>query len=269
MIIKEHILPTPDIFKRNIKIRVALPEKISQPIPMMIVHDAQNFFDVWSGIETKIGTITLLDKMFQEGLTPIALVGIDTWESRELLDRFTDLSPWESSDLFKYIPGWTDVKVSSAGGRGDFYADFVVNTVIPFVEQNYNIGGSPQMRGIGGSSMAAMESLYIGTKYNRLFTRFAFMSPALWCFKKEFMNYLQMISSFKNQDRIYMDIGRKESSDPLYRDFPQEYLEGADWIYGVLKTKCLDILYRIDEEGEHNMPSIARHLPLMFRYLWS
>ncbi|MGL5956034.1 MAG: alpha/beta hydrolase-fold protein, partial [Brevinema sp.] len=141
MIVTEHILPTPEVFKRSIKIRVALPENCSHQIPMMIVHDAQDFFDVWQGAETKTGTLSLLDKMFQEGLPPLALVGLDTWDTRELLDRFTDYSPWESSDLFRYIPGWTDVTVTSAGGRGDLYADFIAGEVIPFVENQYRIGG--------------------------------------------------------------------------------------------------------------------------------
>ncbi len=166
------------------------------------------------------------------------------------------------------MPSSTDLAVDVAGGRGDLYADFVVQDVIPFVEKNYNIGGSAEMRGVGGSSMAGMTSIYIGTKYNEFFSKFGFMSPALWCFKSEFKSYLPTVNNFKKDDRIYMDIGRKESSDPLYTRFPEEYLEGADYIYSILKDKCGNILYNIDNDGEHTMPSITKHLPIMLRYLW-
>ena len=268
---KKHIFKAPEVFKRDIVVRVALPDsyKSTDNISMMIAYDAQNFFDAWEEPETKTGTLQILDKLFEEGLSPMALVGIDTWKDRTNLDRFTDLSPWTSDKLLAYLPSWTDIKVKSAGGRGDLYADFVIKTILSFVESEYNIGGSADKRGIMGSSMAAIASLYVGTKYNELFTRFGILSPALWCFKEECTTYLESISPFKSRDRLYMDIGRKESSDPTYKDFNKEYLDGANTIYELLKDKVPNINFQIDEEGEHNMPSISRHLPFMFRYLWS
>ena len=270
MQIFEHSFNAPKELKRNITVRIALPDNYSkdETIPFMLFHDAQNFFDVWQAPETKTGTLTMLDNLFKEGLQPFALVGIDTWQDRTYLERFTDFSPWQSSSLFQYIPGWTDVAVSSAGGRGDIYADFIIQDIIPSIEKKYSIGGSAKMRGIGGSSMAAMASIYIGTKYNTIFSRFGFMSPALWCFKDEFTQYISTIEPFKKYDRIYMDIGRKETSDVTYKDFEKIYLEGADIIYQLLKEKSQNILYYIEEEGEHNMLSIRRRLPMMFRYLW-
>ena len=271
MKIHEHIFKAPEVFKRDIVVRVALPDNYNPKdnIPMMIAYDAQNFFDAWEEPETKTGTLQILDKLFKEDVPPMALIGIDTWKDRTNLDRFTDLSPWTSDKLLAYLPSWTDLKVKSAGGRGDLYADFVIKTVLPFVESEYSIGGSADKRGIMGSSMSAIASLYVGTKYNELFTRFGILSPALWCFKEECTSYLESISPFKSGDRLYMDIGRKESSDPAYKNFSKEYLEGAHTIYGLLKDKVPNINFQIDEVGEHNMPSISRHLPLMFRYLWS
>ena len=271
MKVYEHVFKAPEVFKRDIVVRVALPDNYNPKdnIPMMIVHDAQNFFDAWEGPETKTGTLKILDKMFTEGLPPIALVGIDTWKEITYLDRFTDLSPWTSDKILSYLPSLTDLKVTSAGGRGDFYADFVVKTVLPDIESKYNIGGSADKRGMMGSSMAAIASLYIGTKYNELFSRFGILSPALWCFKEDCTVYLKSIAPFKSGDRLYMDIGRKETSDPMYKDFNKEYLEGAHVIFGLIKDKVPNINFQIDEEGEHNMPSTSKHVPIMFRYLWS
>lgn len=271
MKVYEHIFIAPEIFKRDIVVRVALPDnyRSNDNIPMMITYDAQNYFDAWEEPETKTGTLQILDKLFTEGLAPIALVGIDTWKDRTNLDRFTDLSPWTSDKLLSYLPSWTDVKVKLAGGRGDLYAEFVVKTILPSIESEYNIGGSADKRGMMGSSMAAISSLYIGTKYNELFSRFGILSPALWCFKEECTTYLKSITPFKAGDRLYMDIGRKESSDPAYTDFNKEYLDGAQVIYGLLKDKVPNINFQIDEDGEHNMSSISRHIPFMFRYLWS
>lgn len=271
MLITSHSLKAPEVFGRDITIRVALPETYdkNRPLPLMLMHDGQNFFDVWEGDETKSGALPMLDRLFKEGLRPFALVGIDTWKERTRLDRFTDYSPWRSSDLLKYIPSWTDVTVDSVGGRGEAYAEFVTQTILPFIESSYPIGGSPELRGMGGPSMAALASLYIGTQYLDLFSRFAFLSPALWCFEKEFTAYLKKIPPFKKGDRVYMDIGRKESSDPAVEEFPKVYLEGAHLIYNALKEKAPNIMFYIDEEGEHNIPSISRRLPTAFRYLWS
>ena len=271
MKIFEHELPTPEIFKRKMVVRVALPDNYtpSQKIPFMLLHDAQNYFDTWEGAETKTGTIQILDKLFTEGFPPLALVGVDSWQDRTHMDRFTDLSPWESSECFDYLPSYTDVLVTKAGGRGDQYADFIVQKIIPFVEKRYSIGGNVQKRGIGGSSMAAMASMYIGTKYNNLFSRFSFMSPALWCFEKDFTKYLKDIAPFKDGDKIYMDIGRKETSDPAYKGFEKVYLDGAQNIYNLLKDKAPNISFLIEAEGEHNMPSISKRMAQMFRYLWN
>ncbi len=239
MKVYEYSLPAPEVFKRDIIVRVAVPEGVYRTIPMLIMHDGQNFFDVWDRPEKKTEALDMLDIMFEEGLPPFALVGIDTWEFRTHFDRFTDFSPWNSKDLFKYIPTYTDVVVDSAGGRGDQYADFVCNEIIPFVEGAHNIGGSPEMRGIAGQSMGAMATIYIGTKYNELFTKFGLLSPALWCFKEEFKSYMADIKPFKKGDRIYMDMGRQESSDPEYEDFPREYLCLLQEVFPATVTKCL------------------------------
>ncbi|MGL4388511.1 MAG: alpha/beta hydrolase [Brevinema sp.] len=271
MHIHKHTLKAQETLGREIVIRIAIPENRDQQktLPLMLVHDAQNFFDIWEKPETKTGTIQKLDQLFEEGLTPFVLVGIDTWQDRRQLDRFTDFSPWISNDLFEYIPSWTDVTVDKAGGRGDIYADFIIQKVLPLIEQEYSIGGSALLRGIGGSSMAAMISIYMGSKYNQLFSKFAFLSPALWCFEKEFSSYLIDIKPFKAGDRIYMDIGRKESSDPATKNFPEIYLQGANFIYDNLKNKAPNIMFAIDEHGEHNMPSISKRFPTALRYLWS
>lgn len=271
MRITSHSLKAPEVFGRDITIRVALPDAYDEkePLPLMLMHDAQNFFDLWEGDETKSGALPMLDRLFKEGLRPFALAGIDTWKDRTRLDRFTDYSPWRSSDLLRYIPSWTEVETDAAGGRGEAYAEFVTQTILPFIEGRYPVGGSAALRGIGGSSMAAMASIYIGGQYPGLFSRFAFLSPALWCFEKEFTRYVQNIPPFKKGDRVYMDIGRKESSDPAVEDFPKMYLEGAQLIYNALGAKAPNIMFYIDEEGEHSIPSICRRLPMAFRYLWS
>jgi predicted alpha/beta superfamily hydrolase len=44
-------------------------------------------------------------------------------------------------------------------GGGKVFSDFVTDTVIPYVEQNYNTNS---IRGIAGSSSGGIEAFYIG-----------------------------------------------------------------------------------------------------------
>lgn len=272
MKIINHKFSTFQKLQRDLIVRVALPDNLStdNSIPLLLTHDAQNIFDIWHGEETKTFLLPKLDKMFAEGFPPFALIGVDTWETgtgyQEKLERFTDFSPWKSSCLFQYLPSWPDNIIQEVGGRGDIYADYLINTILPFVEKEYSIGGCSRLRGIAGSSMGAMISLYIGTKYNELFSYFGFLSPALWCFKQEYINYLQTIPSFKINDKIYIEIGRKESSDPQYTQFNQEYLEGAYTIFDLLKNKAPNLVFAIDENGEHDMPSISTHFLHMIKF---
>jgi len=274
MQVTHHYFSSSEELNRELTAWVALPINLNleKPLPVLYTHDAQNIFDIWDYKETKTFILPYLDKLFSQGFPPFAIVGIDTWNTnnsyKEKLERFTDFSPWKSQKLLQYLPSWPKDINYKIGGRGNIYSQYLANEIIPFIEQEYNIGGVSQLRAIAGFSMGAMISLYIGTEYNDLFSKFGFLSPALWCFKEEYIQYLSTIKPFKPSDKIYIDIGRKETSDILFSQFNQEYLDGAYKIFDLLKNKASDLLFYIDEYGKHDMPSISRHFIKMIHYFW-
>ncbi|MGL4524690.1 MAG: alpha/beta hydrolase [Spirochaetia bacterium] len=273
-----HEFETHTIFGRNLKVRVAIPPvPEGLEVPMLIVHDGQEFFDTWAQQcpETYSGTIPKIERLGQSVMRPIALVGIDTWEGmgewpcEKRLQRLSDYSPWVSYDIFGYVSELDREKHAAPGGRGEQYAQYIVEHIIPFLEKTYPIGGTKEMRGVAGISMGGMMSLYMGCIYNAYFSRIAVISPALWCFQTPFHDFLQRINHFSKGDRVYLDIGRTEGANtPGHHDFSQIYLEGAQKIHRALQDHVPNLLFYIDEDGEHNMRSIARRFPLMLTYLW-
>lgn len=59
---------------------------------------------------------------------------------------------------------------------GEEFADFTVNTVIPYVEANYNVNS---VRGFTGSSGGGLMAFYIGVEYPEVFDYVGAMSPSL------------------------------------------------------------------------------------------
>jgi predicted alpha/beta superfamily hydrolase len=100
----------------------------------LYVHDGQNLFDpdaIWGGWH--------LQDVVPKGML---LVGIDNTPDR--MDEYTQVPDFISGQ--------------SIGGKGDAYADFLKNTVRPFIKTRY---GEPGPVGVMGSSLGGLISFHI------------------------------------------------------------------------------------------------------------
>ncbi len=124
--------------------------------------------------------------------------------------RFNELSPkWDRSAMGKQY-------ISSPAG--DKYADFIVNTVKPYIDEHYNTKPQCRYTGIGGSSMGGIISLYMAIEYSEVFDYGIVFSPAMHVYAddildKFFNNY--DFKSMKSLPRIYLFAGGETGgSDP-------------------------------------------------------
>ena len=116
---------------RTRKIRVWLPDgydpdNSEKKYSVLYMHDGQNLFDAATSFIGEWEVDESLTKLMKNGYEPTIVVGIDNGETK----RFNELCPsWELNTLGKqYI----------SAPAGEKYADFIVNTVKPYIDEHDN-----------------------------------------------------------------------------------------------------------------------------------
>lgn len=179
----------------NKKITIWLPKGYTKSKKYSVLYalDGQNMFGndkncapfEWEADET----ILSLQKNGGDG---IIVVGIDNTNNRdsELTPPITD-HPRE--------PG---SRIDFTTPTGDVFSNFVVNTVIPYIDKTYSTNS---IRGIVGSSSGGIESFYIGIENPEKFDYIGALSPAFLLFtQNEWDSYLgKKDFSNNNLPKIY------------------------------------------------------------------
>lgn len=65
---------------------------------------------------------------------------------------------------------------------GDQFADFVANTLVPYIQQHYNVRTDARHTSIAGVSLSGMEAFYIAVEHPEVFGTCGAFSPSFWEF---------------------------------------------------------------------------------------
>lgn len=96
--------------------------------PVLYLHDGGMLFSLNGGHDTRFNTV--LDQLHEEGFTEgIIAVGISSSQN-----RWDEYSPWvnENMDIWAH---WSAQQIE--GGEGDAYLEFIVNTLKPHIDEQY------------------------------------------------------------------------------------------------------------------------------------
>lgn len=158
--------------------------------PVLYLQDGQNLFSPdapygnW-GIDHSLADLA------KEGFKDLIIIAIDHGDDARVLEY----SPY-------YHPRFGD-------GKGKQYVEFLVGTLIPFVEEKYRIRTEAKNRGIGGSSMGGLISLYAGLTRPDVFGKMMVFSPSLWISPLIFLEAERYRTEGENA--LYLFAGGKES----------------------------------------------------------
>ena len=175
-------LDYPDGYKKPITIVTPNgydPDDTSKTYPVIYLLDGQNqFLGTTNGyggwVTDKIATC-----LQANGHDGFILVGIDNSRNRD-----KELTP----DIGDVVPAY---KGGFENGRGEGFSNFVADTVVPYVEANYNVSKDPFDNAIIGSSSGGIEAFYIGMENMDKFGKIGAISPAFMLFDKaEWDEYL-------------------------------------------------------------------------------
>ena len=200
----------PDGYKK--KVYIWMPEGYdpsdkSKKYPVLYMCDGQNLFGqatTLSGYEWECDESIL--SLMQNGGDGIIVVGVEAGNPSSRRDH--ELTP----NMGNTAPGVNAYGTFSNGG-GKVFSDFVVNTVMPYVEKNYNVNS---IRGVAGSSSGGIEAFYIGIEHMDKFRYIGALSPAFILYEKTTWDkYLKTKDFTGDVPRIYFFCGNS----------PQDQLE--------------------------------------------
>ena len=161
--------------------------------PVIYMHDGQNLFDERTSFAGEWGIDESIEDMIAEtGSNGYIIVGIDNTAAR----------------MSEYTPDWSD-KPSAEGGK---YGQFIVETLKPYIDQNYNTLTDRNSTGIAGSSMGGLISFYVGLKYPEVFGMIGAFSTSFQINTEAARNeFIESLDLEQPLPRLYLDSGTLES----------------------------------------------------------
>jgi predicted alpha/beta superfamily hydrolase len=222
-------------------------EQPERRFPVLYMHDGQNLFDGATsfvpGMDWHVGH-TADDFILTGAVQPVIIVGI--YNVGKV--RIHEYTPTKAPRL--------------GGGRADRYAKFLIQEVMPFIQQEYRVLSDPRVTGMGGSSLGGLVSLYLGLKHPQIFGRLAALSPSLW-WNQRMIHRFAAAAPVEPRPRIWLDIGTKEGPRIVHdvEEFRDVLLQKG-WQLG------RDLHYQRIEGAEHNEAAWALRVGPFLQFLY-
>ncbi|TGE24922.1 T9SS type A sorting domain-containing protein [Hymenobacter aquaticus] len=196
--------------------------------PVLYMHDGQNVFDNCTSFSGEWGVDETLSQLQQAGqdVSGSIVVAVDN----DGTQRLNEYSPWNN-------PAY-------GGGQGDQYADFLVQTLKPYIDANYRTLTGREYTGIAGSSMGALISVYAALKYPGVYSKVGVFSPAFWFAEQSLFQYVQQHPAHPDT-RFYLVSGTQESQTmvPLMQQM-RDALQGGG-------VPAANLRYTTRADGQH------------------
>lgn len=224
---KEFIIPNLNAISH--KVWIYLPpnyDKTSKKYPVIYMTDAQNLFDAATSYAGEWEVDETLNKLYEKTGKGFIVVGIENGGE----ERINEYTPWKNE---KY-----------GGGKGAIYADFIVNTLKPYIDDHYRTKKQRKHTSLIGSSLGGLISYYGGLKYPKTFGKIGALSTSFW-FSEKVVAFTQEKGNLKNV-KLFLLVGGKEGEDMDKNTQKMEKL--------LLKTgfKPKNLKSKIAPEGKHN-----------------
>ncbi|HEV2147542.1 MAG TPA: alpha/beta hydrolase-fold protein [Longimicrobiaceae bacterium] len=210
--------------------------------PVLYMHDGQNLFDEATSFGAEWGVDKTLEAGAEHGLEAI-VVGIPNMGAA----RLDEYSPWVEPR-------------HEAGGSGDAYLDFIVQTLKPAVDRDFRTLPDRESTGIAGSSMGGLISLYAFFRHPDTFGFAGVMSPALWFGGRKIYGFVEEAPFVPG--KLYLDVGTQEGAAEL-----ADVRRLRDLLVAKGYEKGRNFLYVVEMGGAHEERAWARRLRRELHFL--
>lgn len=213
--------------ERYCRVWVYLPKSYphfpNKRYPVLYLHDGQNLFKGLEGSPEKWQVDDLLDSLDAE----LMVIALEHGEA----SRINEYSVWPHPEY--------------GGGEGKLFAEDLMEVVIPLVDSLYRTHSSYEYRYLGGSSLGALSSLYIGLKYPQQFSKFLVFSPAIW-FNTQIVDQVEDASVGPKHHFYFLAGGKENIAAPL------SVLKDVNLIASKLRQKHVRVSIRYCVNAKHH-----------------
>lgn len=229
-----------------------LAENSEKRYPVFYLNDGQNLFESatsFTGIEWRVGETA--GAMIAEGLIPpMIFVGIDNAR----LARIKEYLPYRSVSPMVLRP------------RGAQYPEFLLNEVMPFVEQHYRAAEGSQHTALGGSSLGGLISLYVAIAAPGVFGSVLLESPSLWVANRQVLRDCRGFRKWP--EKVFVGVGTREVGR---EDKDWQTVENVRELERILRRSGLDerrLRVEIADGATHSEAAWAARFPEALRFFF-
>ncbi len=179
--ITELLLPYPSEDDRLVRVYVPRHEE-GETFPVIYMTDGQNVFDMAEGLFGCWKTHEAVRAEKENGFGGAIIVGIHTDDPKhsDPLKRTNDLTPKSIGELC--IPDEVKKMITPSG---EVFDDFVVNTVMPVVEEKFPVKKGRNNTAFCGSSSGGLQTFFTCLSHPDKFCAGGVFSPAFMIYSTE------------------------------------------------------------------------------------
>ena len=217
--------------------------------PVLYLEDGQNLFDPATsfipGQYWRVGETA--DALIAQGaIQPLVIVGIYNTGKQ----RLTEYTPTRDRKL--------------GGGKADKYGRLLVEELQLFIESRYRIAQGPANKGLGGSSLGGLLTIYLGMQYPQIFGKLAVLSPSVWWNQRAILKSVARAKLPQQHPRIWLDVGTNEGGTRTVENVTslRDALVQKGW------QENRDLHFEIFPGAQHNESAWAQRVVPFLQFLF-
>lgn len=199
--------------KKKISIYTPPNYTTSKKYGVLYVFDGQNLFEAADGAENETNGAenrwqvdVAVTNLVKNGGNGLIIVGIDNASKQR--DQELTMSLTFGSQTSLGGANYGDFK----DGKLDELGNFIKQTVMPYIENNYSVDTSREHTGIAGSSSGGLGAYYLGLRDNDLYGYIGAFSPANGIFTSASWTSFYKSKDFSaGKPKVYVYCGEKDS----------------------------------------------------------
>lgn len=211
--------------------------------PVLYLQDGQNLFDDYAPFGSW-GLDKRLAFMAENNFPEFIVVAIDHAKS----ERIKEFTPSTRTKL--------------GIGDGQKYANFLAETLKPYVDSHFRTLPGKEHTGIGGSSMGGLISIYAAKQHPDLYSRLMIFSPSFWVTPDLPRRFIYHTKDFNG--KIYLYGGGMEGSNMIF------YLNNfKEIIDNDPHKRNIELFMDINYKGTHTESEWGNVFPKAAKWLFS
>ncbi|HEY7462588.1 MAG TPA: alpha/beta hydrolase-fold protein [Gemmatimonadota bacterium] len=245
-------------FRNTRTIRVLLPPGYDAPenqarrYPALYLNDGQNLFERvdefppahWGAAET-------VERLVREAqIPPLVVVGIDNGGRRRNREYMPYAEPWLQAEP-----------------EGRRYPTFLVDELVPWIEERYRLLPGPHGRGLGGSSLGGAVALYTAITRPGVFERLLLESPSLFIAGQRLLR--DSLQVLRWPRKVVLGVGTNETGREASNSAAVERVRHLETTLSAAGLGPDRLRVMVEEDGTHSETAWARRLPPALRFLYA